>query len=161
MLTTFASVMKEFAGAFVTDKRNDGKTFYKLSDNAPEWLKGSDVMFTIHSALDDRLPDDWVYEATASITSAFVDHESESADDARETAHEVADGLVDVYNADRIQWLAQHLNNASIVDEACRELGCAADTDIVDRIGTGQYYAYERLANAVIEAVETEADSRE
>lgn len=164
MLNTFAKVMKEFAEAFVSDKRNDDKTFYKLSDNAPAWLQkdaGSSIMREIHSVLDDRLPSDWVYEAVSSITDGFVDHGCEDEDSAREATHEIADGLVDVYNSDRLRWLADHLLNVDIVDEACKELGCADDAGIIDRIGVGQYYAYERLAQAVIDAVRDEANNRE
>lgn len=163
MLNTFQTVMKEFAAAFVSDKRNDGKRFYKLSDEAPAWLKkdaGSKVMREIHEALDDRLPNDWVYEAVSSIADAFVDHNVEDEDEAREATHEIADGLVDVYNSDRLKWLSDHMNNAALVDEACKELGCEGDADTFTRIGLGQYYAYERLANAVIDAVRDEADSR-
>lgn len=162
--TTFAKVMKELADAFVSDVRNDGKTFYKLSDEAPAWLQkdaGSKVMREIHGVLDDRLPSDWVYEAVSSIADNFVSYESEDEDSARESTHEIADGLVDVYNADRLRWLADHLLNADLVDEACKELGCGEDAGIVDRIGIGQYYAYERLAQAVIDAVRDEADTRE
>lgn len=163
MLNTFQTVMKEFANAFESAKRADSKsTYYRLRDDAPEWLRkdaGSKVMREIHESLDDRLPDDWVYEAVSSITDAFVDHKSEDEDEAREACHEIADGLVDVYNSDRIKWLGLHLGNAALVDEACSEFG-AEGKDTFDRIGLGQFYAYERLANAVIEAVKDEAESR-
>ena len=163
MLNTFETVMKEFAGAFESAKHADSKsTYYRLRDNAPEWLKGdagSTVMREIHEALDDRLPDDWVYEAVSSLTDAFVDHRCSDEDEAREACHEIADGLVDVYNSDRIKWLGLHMGNAALVDEACSEFG-AEGKDTFDRIGLGQFYAYERLANAVIDAVQAEADSR-
>ena len=169
MTTLFAKVMKEFADAFVTDKRNDGKTFYKLKDGVndngvPDWLSGDNgttVMREIHQALDSRMPDDWVYEAVSHIADAFESSGVDNEDDAREQTHEIADGLVDVYNSDRLQWLASHLLNVDIVDEACKEMGCDNDAGIIDRIGVGQYYAYERLANAVIEAVKSEADGRD
>lgn len=166
--TTFAKVMKELADAFVSARRDDGKTFWKLKDGVndngvPDWLSGdagSTVMREIHECLDDRLPSDWVYEAVSSIADGFVDHGCEDEDSAREACHEIADGLVDVYNADRLRWLADHNYNAGIVDEACTELGCDKDAGIIDRIGVGQFYAYERLANGVIDAVQAEADSR-
>lgn len=169
MLNTFAKVMKEFAEAFVSDKRTDGKTFYKLKDGVkdngvPDWLSGdvgSKVMREIHEALDDRLPNDWVYEAVSSLADAFVDYGCEDEDSARESLHEIADGLVDVYNSDRLQWLADHMNNALVVDEACEELCADAKMDTFSRIGLGQYHAYDRLGNAVISAIKTEADGRD
>ena len=95
-LTTFQIVLTEFAGAFTCGKRDDGKTFYRVKDDAPTWLKGSSVMLAIHSAVDDRLPDDWIYESTAAIASAM----------------------------------------------------------------TGQYYALERIASAIVEACDEEATTR-
>ncbi len=160
----FAKVMKELAAAFVLAKRDDGSTFWRLADAAPSWLQGdagATVMREIHESLDDRMPDDWVYEAASSVADAFVDHKADDADSARDDAHEIADGLVDVYNADRLRWLASHLGNAAIVDEACAELGCEPDADTFTRIGIGQYEAYSRIANAVIDAVNAEAESRD
>jgi len=163
MLNTFKAVMKEFAGAFESAKRADSKsTYYRLREDAPEWLRkdaGSKVMREIHEALDDRLPNDWVYEAVSSLADAFVDHGCDDEDEAREACHEIADGLVDVYNSDRLKWLSDHMGNAALVDEACSEFG-AEGKDTFDRIGLGQFYAYERLANAVIDQVQAEADSR-
>ena len=58
----FATVLRELAEAFVRDTRNDGKEFYKVRKWAPTWLQDSQVSMACHRALDDRFPDDWVYE---------------------------------------------------------------------------------------------------
>lgn len=163
-MSAFMTVLKEFAAAFKRDKRNDGTEFYTLRDDAPAWLQGDagrTIMREIHEALDDRLPNDWVYETAASVADTLTGYDLDDADDARENLHEVADGAVDVYNADRSKWLADHLSNAALVDEACSELGCEPDADTFTRIGLGQYLAITRIGGAVIDAVEAEADSRE
>jgi hypothetical protein len=157
----FQVVMTELASAFETAKRtSSGENFVRLKrEGRPEWLSGSDVMREIHSAQDDRFPDDWTYAAIESLAGAFHDHDSDSERKAENDLYEIVDSLVDVYNHDRLMWLASHLANAAIVDEACEELGCTGDT--FDRIGVGQYEAYSRLGRGVIEAVKTEAESRD
>lgn len=155
-MSTFQDVATEFNDAFESSKRDDDTTFYKLKNDAPEWLQGSSVMMAIHAALDDRLPDDWVYKKVYFLSDRITD--KENADDARDTTSEWADSLVDTYNSDRSKWLASHLNNAALVDEAVEEYGTEGDT--FERIGIGQYLAIERIAAAVIEAIETEANDR-
>jgi hypothetical protein len=157
--TQFENVLAELAAAFVADKRDDGKTFYKLKDDAPAWLEGSDVMLAIHSALDDRLPCDWVYEQAASIAENLGGYDCDDADDAREHMTEIAGGLVDVYYSDLTAWLADHTNNALICDESAAEFG--GDGDTFSRIGAGQYMAIERIGRALISEVENEADDRD
>ena len=158
--TLFLTVLEELNAAFVSDTRNDGTVFYKLVDNAPEWLQGSDVSLACHKALDDRLPDDWVYEQMTAIASDLWDRDLDNADDAREAMGEIADSLVDVYNADRARWLASHLNNAFLVDDAVEELG-GGEEDTYQRIGLGQYVAIERIGYALIQCIEEEAETRE
>jgi hypothetical protein len=119
----------------------------------------------VHAAVDGpRLPDDWVYEQCASVASALVErvrYGISSADDAREALREIADELVDVYNADRLAWLASHLGNVAIVAEACADLDVSPDTDTFTRIRLGQCEAISRIAGALIDACEFEADRRE
>lgn len=155
---TFSDVMGEFSGAFETRTRDNGGRFVCLRDDCPSWID-SDVMHDIHAALDDRLPDDWVYETAAQVADELSGYTIDDADDAREYLHEIVDGMVDVYDADRIRWLADHLNNAFLVDEAAEEFGTTGDT--LQRIGMGQYLAISRIAEAVVTAVESELESRE
>ena len=61
----------------------------------------------------------------------------------------------------RSAWLAGHRNNAALVDDAAEEYGQADGSDTFARIGVGQYLAIERIGQAVIQAVEDEADGRE
>ena len=160
--TTFQTVAAELGDSFESFTRDNAPDdrCYRLKEDAPEWLQGSEVMIAVHKALDDRLPDDWVYEQAAMIADWLVNCDYESADDARENIGEEADSLVDVYDAARTTWLASHLNNAFLVDDACEELG-AGDKDTFTRIGYGQYHAIELIANAVIEQVSDEAESRD
>ena len=158
----FQLVAEELNKAFISDTRADGTKFYKLADDAPEWLQGSEFSLACHKALDDRFPDDWVYEQMYFLADYICQYET--ADAARDAMGEIADGMVDVYNTERTKWLAMHLNNADLCNEAARELGFEFRPDengILELIGMGQYIAIERIGNAMIELIEQEANDRD
>ena len=146
-----ATVAKEFAEAFITDKRDDGKKFTKLRDGSPQWMTDA-----VHAAHGDIMPDDWIFDQCDSIARSLTEYEPERWEDA---AHDIADGLVDVYNNDRARWLAIHLDFGAIVDEAVEELGC--EGGIYDRIGIGQYRFLSSMVGALVNAITEEAERRE
>jgi hypothetical protein len=160
--TTFQIVAQELADAFEQAERTDGAKFYRIKDGAAGWIRSGDWEGPVgqaHDALDDRGPDDWVYEQCSRIADRLA--ECEDADDAREVVHECCDGLVDVYNIERVRWLALHLNNAFIVDEAVSEMGWPADGGLYQAVGYGQYKALEQIANSLIDSIESEAEERD
>jgi hypothetical protein len=111
----------------------------------------------VHKAIDDRLPNDWIYDKAAAIASSLSEYDSLEA--MRDAVSEIADGEVDIYNADRSAWLASHLNNAFLVDDAVKELG-QSEQGTFGNIGIGQYVACERIAYALIEEIENEVENR-
>ena len=127
-------------------------TFYRLKDDVPAWIGEHRLMRKVHEALDGRFPDDWVFEQAAHIASHLSGYAN--AEDAKDAVSEIADGLVDVYNTDRAQWLASNLDNAALVDEAISEFGYNSDSGIFGVIGAGQYMALERITNALIDQIE-------
>lgn len=156
--TPFRRALAEFSAACETAKRDDGKSFVSLRDGSPQWM--TDAIHAAHNAIDGRLPNDWIYEACESVASTMDGYSADDADGMRENDHEICDGLVDVYNSARLAWLADHLGNADLCDEACRELG-SPDADTFDRIGLGQFMAYTRIFNALIDAFTERADEIE
>lgn len=144
-------------------------TFYKIREGAPKWIWDYEnvedkLMFRVHKAIDDRLPDDWIYEQAAHVADRFTHYDFKTADDLRDLAFEIADSLVDVYNTDRLRWLASNLDNVTLVDEAIigYEIDFHGDnaTGILGAIGAGQILAIERIALALIDAIEAEAEKR-
>lgn len=166
--TTFLKVLRELADAFVSDKRADGARFYRLRDDAPTWLRdqaGRDVMHAVHVAVDGaspRLPDDWIYEETAGIAYALAhDYSCEDADQARDRISEIADNRIDAYNSARAAWLASHLSNGALVDDAVTEGIVSSDADLYERIGMGQYVGAQRIAYCIVDQCESEASDRD
>lgn len=160
MKSMFSRVLAEFAGAFETAKRTDGASYVRKRDDRAPWIT-FEVIHAIHESVDDRGPNDWIYASIASVADTLNGYDTSSADKARDRVGEIADSLVDVYNADLTAWLSDHLGNAALCDEAVSDGLASSDASLFDRIGVGQYVALERIANAVIDACETEANDRE
>lgn len=160
MTTKFEEVAEELSSAFTTQKRDD-KTIYNLKDEFRRSKEGwinSDLMLRFHKAIDDRMPDDWIYEVIANGSSSLAEYED--VDAARDAIHEIADGMVDVYNSDVLRWLADHQMNACLCDEAAEEFG-GADNDTIKRAQLGQYLGITRILSEMVEAIEEEAEERE
>ena len=153
--TPFQRAVAEFAGAWETEKRDSGETFYRVKDRAAHaWV--TEAVKAAHFAIDGRLPDDWIYEHAARIADVMTGYGADDADGMRENDHEICDGLVDIYNSERSRWLASHGGNPALCDEACEELGVER-ADTMERIGYGQFLALTRIFNAVIEACDERA----
>ena len=147
-MTTLATLAGETYAQRERITRNDGSVCETLKDGAPEWM--TDVF---HAAHGDMLPDDWRYACAFAACSEIADVDLDDADDAGDAGHEFADSYVDTYTAARLQWLASNLNRLAYCDEACEEGLCAADADIADRIGAGQYVEALEVFNAVVGAL--------
>lgn len=159
---TFVSLAAEMAASFVSETRADGTPFTKLSPDAPAWIgDGWDgITGQCHKAIDSRGPDDWIYSMIPILADALTSYGDEHTPETiRDHVSEIADSQVDVYNADRYKWLASHLLNAGLVDEAVEELG-HSDQGISGDIGQGQYRAYETIANTIIDFIERELEAR-
>ena len=150
--TTSQQLASDLASAFVTDTRDDGKEFYKLSDEAAGWMTSA-----VHAAHGDMMPNDWVYEQCSRMADRLADCEPERWED---SVSEWADSLVDVYNADRSAWLASHLDFAGWVDEAVDDMG-HSDQGIFGDIGLGQYRFLEQIGYALVQAIREEVASDE
>ena len=57
---------------------------------------------------DEEWPNDWRYSTIYFLLLDFV--ECEDRDEVEDRRFQIVDGLVDVYNADRVRWLGENLN---------------------------------------------------
>ena len=129
--------LEQFAQAFETDKRPDGETFVRLKDDSPDWM--TDIIRTIHG---DMMPDDTKYSMISEVADTLGEYERDSWDDC---AHEICDGLVEIYNHGRIKWLESHLTRAYYCDEAQEQGLLAHDSDMFTRLGVGQFMEYQEI----------------
>lgn len=152
--TTVQTLAQEAYDAFESFTRDaDPETHvYKLKDEARDgWIHD-----LVREAHGDFFPDDWRYEAIMDAAGFIAD-----CDDPDDGRSEFADGHVDVYNAARVAWLGSSLWRASYCDEAVAEGLVAADADIYDRIGVGQYVESEEVYGLVLQALEERVEAVE
>jgi hypothetical protein len=161
--TTFQAVARELADSLETARRPDGERFYRFKDDAPGWIAAASVAHVAHVAADGadcRLPCDWIYSLIHAAAVAAAD--CETADDARDGAAEFADGAVDIYDNSVATW-AGNPHNRALADDAAAEFGGAAAADssaMLEFLRRGQYIGAERVYASIVDAVETEAESR-
>lgn len=141
-------------GEFEQVKRGDN-TITVLRDNAPQWIY--DAVRSVHG---EFLPDDWRYDQTQNAFGAI--HDASEGAYVQEVGDGFCDGAVDIYTSARLQWLASNLNRPAYCDEAVSEgLVSDPDTDMVERIGMGQYMEAREIFECVVSALEGELAERE
>lgn len=138
------------SGYFQRKTRDNGEAFYTFVDDRPDW-----VYDAVMEAHDGEMPDDWRYDICDSLF-AEIDEDTDEDD-----LHEIVDGLVDVYNADRTAWLAGNLYRASWVDEAAEEFGIPDDGGIFGLIGMGQYLCIRQMAQIIFDAIKENAEEED
>lgn len=165
--TTFQAVAAELSAAFESATRANGETFHRIRHNAAEWISGDDDAYTLsvcgraHRAVDERMPDDWIYNIARRAADWSAEFQSE--DDARESVHDFAAGCVDAYYSDLFRW-AENGYNRAICDAAVAEYGQPGDgfdESTVSRwIGGGQCFAAERIAHSILDSIAGETRRR-
>jgi hypothetical protein len=132
------------------DSSDPDSGYVRTKNDTPEWV--TNVIYEAHAGM---LPDDWRYDQIENALDVIAD--SDDPDDAR---GEFADGAVDVYNSDRIAWLASHGNRQSYCDDAASEFG-SESRDVIEMIGLGQYYEAGEIYGLVLQALEARTDDDE
>lgn len=148
-MATLQQLASQLFDAMETKTRDNGDSFVKLAEGSPEWMTEA-----VHAAHGDMLPDDWRYRKIMEAAEALA-----SGDDP-DDGGEWADNAVDVYDADRLRWLASHSSRVDYCDEAAEEYG--GEGGMIDRMGWGQYREASEVWALLVEALrdlETDDDS--
>jgi len=103
-----------YAQHFEYATRPNGTGYWRLRDDAPDWL--ADAIYVAH---DDELPNDWRYTTAYGI----VRHLDESDNPATEGDFEYAESAATPYTEDLLLWYADNLNRLGYADENAREFG--------------------------------------
>jgi hypothetical protein len=133
------------ASAFL--RRDPGRDILLPVDDAPGWFTG--LCRHAHGPL---MPDDWRYEFVQDALGALADGADEDRLD--------LDGLYP-YTADRLDWLASHLERAGYCDEAAEDAG-GPPADILAFVALGMsrelWEVYELVRERLEELAEEEDD---
>jgi hypothetical protein len=138
------------SGYFQRKTRDNGEVFFTFVDDRPDW-----VYDAVMEAHDGEMPDDWRFD----ICDSLFEEIDEDTDE--DSLSEIVDGLVDVYNSDRVRWLAGNLNRASYVDEAVESFGVSDSPDVYNMIGMGQYVCIDQMAHIIFTAIKENAEVEE
>jgi len=132
---------------FVDDKRDNGESFVKTTDDRPEWLQDA-----IREAHCSDLPNDWIYETSRAVCGA-IDDGALTDDD---SLHEWSDSYVDVYTRDRMQWVSDMCLSGTFAnaENEAEDMGCET-TDMTERAGVLQYCAIRNIASIILQAYQS------
>ncbi|MDC8457857.1 hypothetical protein [Marinobacter sp. DS40M6] len=152
MKTVKNQIMQFFANQFQVKERDNGDTFVCLGDSAPSWCQ--DVCREVHGGL---MPDDWRYSWISLAADSLADIDPDNWED---ETHEIADGLIDVYNGRLLSWLASNLSRIGYCDEAS-ENGLPRENDLINMIQAGQYEEISETIQSLVSEIESLADDVE
>jgi hypothetical protein len=129
-------------------RRDPHRDFLLPADDAPGWF--TDLCHHAHGGM---MPDDWRYELIQDALGAIADGADEDRLD--------LDTLYP-YTADRLAWLASHLDRAGYCDQAAEDAGGPA-ADILSFVAWGMdrelREVYELVRGRLEELADEQADT--
>ena len=157
--TKFQEYTQYLLDAFTSSTRSQdcvdrgmNKTYYMIKeDHADREEIQQNLIYPLH---DDELPNDWRYSIIHWLLSDFVD--CEDRNEIEDRIHEIVDGLVDVYNADRIKWVQEDLNRGYVESEFT-----TGKEGIFELIGLAQYEVISQMAYQLLDYIDNNAEEEE
>ena len=157
--TKFQEYTQYLIDAFVKNTRTQeqidsgmSQTYYTIDDNhVDREVIQKDLIYPLH---DEEWPNDWRYSTIYFLLLDFV--ECEDRDEVEDRRFEIVDGLVDVYNADRIKWVQEDLNRGYVdSDHATGKEG------IFELIGLAQYEVINQMAYQLLDYIDSHKEEEE
>ena len=150
--TKFQEYTQYLLDAFTTSTRSQdcvdrgmNKTYHMIKeDHADREEIQQNLIYPLH---DDELPNDWRYSIIYYLLTDFVD--CEDRNETEDRIHEIVDGLVDVYNADRIKWVQEDLNRGYVESEFT-----TGKESIFELIGLAQYEVISQMAYQLLDYID-------
>lgn len=126
--------------------------FVRITEGSPVWVREM-----VREAHGDMLPDDWKY-ACVSAACEWIHDTLEAGGDAEDARGEFAESQVDVYNGQRLAWLASHSERVSYTDWAVEEFGRNDPAmGVLGDIAMGQYAEASEVYGIVLQFLEARA----
>lgn len=150
--TKFQEYTQYLIDAFVRNTRSQdcvdrgmSKTYYTIDDNhADKEEIRQNLIIPLH---DEEWPNDWRYSTIYFLLLDFV--ECEDRDEVEDRRFEIVDGLVDVYNADRVRWLGENLNRGLVESDHAD-----GQENIFELIGLAQYEVINEMAYKLLDYID-------
>lgn len=135
--------------AFTRDKRDDGSTFWCLTEQARQSV--DDLTEWLRDLHDDELPNDWRYETIVNICEALMDEDDLSNADPGELSVGIANNLTDIYNHSLFQWYADIPSRVDYIEEGVLSGYISPEADTIARLMIGQTICIEQMAYKIVE----------
>lgn len=135
--------------AFTQDKRQDGSTFWCLTEQAHQ--NDEDLTPWLMDLHDKELPNDWRYKTVVDICNALMDEDDLSNADPGELSVAIANNLTDIYTHSLCQWYADNTSRVAYIDDAQSDGLLAPEATTIDRLMYGQCIAIEQMAYKIVE----------
>lgn len=119
-----------FASFFVQEKRGDGSSFLRLSDDAPRALRDA-----VEDCHDGELPNDWRYELALRCAMALAEQPEA---DLEEISFSVAEQMTEPYTSLLLSWFAEISSRLSFAEDAAEEGGLSS---VSEALSVGQFRA--------------------
>ena len=150
--TKFQEYTQYLIYAFVRNTRTQeqvhrgmSQTYYTIDDNHVDREEILDnLIYKLH---DEEWPNDWRYSTIYWLLLDFVDCEDRNQIEDR--MYEIVDGLVDVYNADRIRWVGENLNRGLVESDLA-----TGQENIFELIGLAQYEVINEMAYQLLDYID-------
>ena len=150
--TKFQEYTQYLIDAFVRNTRSQdcvdrgmSKTYYTIDDNHVDRDEiRQNLIIPLH---DEEWPNDWRYSTIYFLLLDFV--ECEDRDEVEDRRFEIVDGLVDVYNADRVRWLGENLNRGLVESDHAD-----GQENIFELIGLAQYEVINEMAYKLLDYID-------
>ena len=150
--TKFQEYTQYLIDAFVRNTRTQeqvdrgmSQTYYTIDDNhVDKEVIQKDLIVPLH---DEEWPNDWRYSTIYYLLSDFV--YCEDRNQIEDRIHEMIDGLVDVYNADRIKWVQEDLRRGCIESDLA-----TGGENVFELIGLAQYEVINEMAYQLLDYID-------
>jgi len=157
--TKFQEYTQYLLDAFTTSTRSQeqvdrgmNKTYYMIKEDHVDAEEiRQNLIYPLH---DEEWPNDWRYSIIHWLLSDFVDCENRC--EIEDRIHEIVDGLVDVYNADRIKWVQEDLNRGYVESDLA-----TGKEDIFQLIGLAQYEVINQMAYQLLDYIDSNKEEEE
>ena len=150
--TKFQEYTQYLIDAFVRNTRSQdcvdrglSKTYYTIDDNHAD--KDEIQQNLIQPLHDEEWANDWRYSTIYFLLLDFV--ECEDRDEVEDRRFQIVDGLVDVYNADRVRWLGENLNRGLVESDHAD-----GQENIFELIGLAQYEVINDMAYKLLDYID-------
>ena len=150
--TKFQEYTQYLFDAFTSNTRSQdcvdrgmSKTYYTIDDNHAD--KDEIQQNLIQPLHDEEWPNDWRYSTIYFLLLDFV--ECEDRDEVEDRRFQIVDGLVDVYNADRVRWLGENLNRGLVESDHAD-----GQENIFELIGLAQYEVINDMAYKLLDYID-------